>query len=264
MKIISWNVNSLNSLANKHKNDLLNLVAKYKPTFLFLQETKLNTQSASEKGENLYKNLIPGYNAYFNSNGGYAGVALYTNYKKPMKVVTKFSNSNLTGRIIIVQLPNQSIINTYVQNSGQGLKNLDYRINIWNKAFNSLIKRTYKSTKKIIICGDLNVASEEIDLANPNENRNKTAGFTDKERDGFRKLLKIKPKFIDVFRTNNPTKVKYSFWTRRNPTARKRNIGWRLDYFLVSNNLYNKKMKSDILTNIKGSDHAPVILNIKN
>ena len=150
------------------------------------------------------------------------------------------------------------LVNVYTPNSGEFLKRLNYRINTWDKMFRIFIEILQKK-KKVIICGDMNVAHEEIDIKNPKSNL-RSAGFTVEERLSFSKLLS-ENNLLDSFRFLYPTTIKYSYWSYR-MRARERNTGWRLDYFLIDDKLKNKLIKSDILIDIYGSDHAPVIIEL--
>ena len=152
------------------------------------------------------------------------------------------------------------LIHVYTPNSGQSLQRLDYRVNEWDKEFLKFLKKLQK-TKKIILCGDLNVANEDIDIHNPKTNK-KSAGFTNEERESFKNILD-KAKLTDTFRHLNSDKILYSYWNYKFK-SREKNKGWRIDYFLVSNKMINKVISSDILTNVFGSDHAPVRLVLKN
>ena len=165
---------------------------------------------------------------------------------------------DVEGRVITLEFKDYFLVHVYTPNSGQELKRLDYRVNTWDKAFRKYIKRLNKK-KNIIVCGDLNVARNEIDIANPKNNR-KNAGFTIEERESFEKLLK-RCNLIDTFRHINDDMIKYSYWSYRF-RARTNNKGWRIDYFLVSKKMIKKVKKSDIMITIMGSDHAPVILVI--
>ena len=180
-----------------------------------------------------------------------------------MKVL-KFTNGidiadhDEEGRVITIEFDKFYVVNTYIPNSGRKLVDLDYRVK-WDKDFTNYLVKLSKN-KEVIWCGDLNVAHQEIDLANPKQNKNKTAGFSDKEREGFTSLLKSG--FTDTFRHLYPTKVAYNFWTYMGG-ARARNIGWRLDYFVISNNLLDKLVDSYQRPNVMGSDHCPNVLHIK-
>lgn len=258
MKIIAWNVNGLNAI-NK-KVDLNKFLTKHNPDVFCMGETKLSCPFFEL--ENELKKKIKGYKYRYwspcQTRGGYSGTSIWCK-KEPLSVKIGMKNYDNEGRVITVEYKDYFILHVYTPNSGQTLQRLDYRINEWDKHFRNYIKRLDRK-KPVIVCGDLNVAHQEIDLANPKSNK-RNAGFTDEERHNFDKLLS-KAKLVDTFRHFNPDKKdKYSFWTYMF-NARKKNKGWRIDYFLVSKRILKKVKDSDILTKQEGSDHAPVILNI--
>jgi exodeoxyribonuclease-3 len=162
------------------------------------------------------------------------------------------------GRVIAAEFDNYFLVTVYVPNSGSELKRLDYRTT-WDSAFLKYLQNLEK-TKPVIVCGDLNVAHKEIDLARPKANYNKHAGFTQKEIDGIDAYTNNG--FVDSFRMMNPEEVKYSWWSYRGG-ARDRNVGWRIDYFLVSESIKDQIKKADILNDIKGSDHCPVLIELE-
>ncbi len=183
--------------------------------------------------------------------------------KEPLNVIyglkisdTEYDNE---GRVITCEYKNFYLIHVYTPNSGDGLKRLDFRVNIWDKMFIKYIKKLQEN-KPVIICGDLNVAHKEIDIKNSKTNLH-TSGFTIEERNSFNNIL-TDLHLIDTFRYLNPEEIKYSFWSYKFK-SRDKNIGWRLDYFLVSENLFKKVINSDIMIDMYGSDHAPIILKIK-
>ena len=163
------------------------------------------------------------------------------------------------GRVITCEYSKFYLIHVYTPNSGEALARLDFRVKIWDKMFLKYINNL-KENKKVIVCGDLNVAHREIDLKNSKTNL-KTAGFTIEERNSFDKLLE-KTELIDIFRHLHKDKIKYSYWSYKFH-SREKNAGWRIDYFLVDKKLIKKVTNSDIMDDIMGSDHAPVILEIK-
>ena len=259
LKIISWNINGLRSLMKK--DILYDLIENKNPNIICFSETKLTTTIDVEQ---TLKDKIKGYKyRYWNSSierKGYSGVAVFSK-KKPIDVTygIKSKEHDQEGRVITLEYDNFYLINVYVPNAGQELKRLSYRVNSWDVEFKSYLKKLSKK-KNIIVCGDLNVAHQEIDIHNPKTNL-KSSGFTIEERNSFSKLLKD-VNLIDTFRYLNPNEVKYSFWTYlRN--ARAKNIGWRIDYFLVSDKMSNNVKKSDILTTVEGSDHAPIVLQLE-
>jgi len=228
-----------------------------------MSETKLScpiidTQKIMEEKVKGYKYR---YYSTCSEKGGYAGTAIFS--KKEPKNVTyglydKNENLDSEGRVITLEFKKFYLIHVYTPNSGIALQRLHYRTTVWDPAFKKWLLHLQKS-KPIIVCGDLNVANEEIDLKNPKSNH-KTAGFTDEERDSFKKILED-VELIDTYRYKYPTKQEYSYWTYR-MNSRAKNVGWRIDYFLVSKNIINKVKKSKILTDVMGSDHAPIKLNI--
>lgn len=274
-KIIAWNINGIK--AQLKKDDLFNLIEKEKPTIICFGETKISCKTKEQTEEEM-KLRVKGYKYRFWSpcivKNGYSGTAILSK-RKPLSVniglgkygeddqeTKKNSKSQFyddEGRVITLEFNDYYLIHVYTPNSGQGLKRLDYRVNTWDKNFTKYCMDLQKN-KSIIICGDLNVANEEIDIANPKGNR-KNAGFTDEERNSFKGMLN-KLKLIDTFRYKYPKEIKYSFWTYM-MNARKKNKGWRIDYFLVSEKLLPKVSESNILTEIMGSDHAPIILKLK-
>ena len=258
MKIIAWNVNGLNAI-NK-KVDLNKFLTKHNPDVFCMGETKLSCPFFELEYE--LKKKIKGYKYRYwspcQTRGGYSGTSIWCK-KKPLSVKIGMKNYDNEGRVITVEYKDYFILHVYTPNSGQTLQRLDYRINEWDKHFRNYIKRLDRK-KPVIVCGDLNVAHQEIDIANPKSNK-RNAGFTDEERSSFDKLLN-KAKLVDTFRHLNPDKKdKYSFWTYMF-NARKKNKGWRIDYFLVSQRILKKVKHSDILTKQEGSDHAPIIFNI--
>jgi exodeoxyribonuclease-3 len=182
---------------------------------------------------------------------------MITKYLTFKELFSKEDNNN-EGRLITCEFDNFYLVHVYTPNAGQFLKRLDYRVNEWD---NNFLKHLLKLKKKkpLIVCGDLNVAHEEIDLKNPKQNL-RTAGFTIEERNSLNNILN-KTNLIDTFRYFNPNTIKYSYWSYRF-NSRTKNTGWRIDYFLVSKRLLKYIIKSDILVDILGSDHAPIILEI--
>ena len=253
MKIIAWNVNGLRSLL---KTDYLNeLFIKEDPDIFCMGETRLSCP---------YDNIItkfPQFKYKYWSDckvkKGYSGTSIFCK-KKPKNVIYGLNKLDDEGRVITLEFKNYYLIHVYTPNSGIALARLEWRVKQWDIEFQHYIKELQKN-KPVIICGDLNVAHEAIDLKNPKTNT-KTAGYTIEERESFNHLLK-NCNLIDTFRKKYPEKIEYSYWSyMRN--SRTKNIGWRIDYFLVDNILYNKIKESSILTDIFGSDHAPIKLII--
>ena len=258
MRIIAWNVNGLNAI-NK-KVDLNKFLKKHDPDVFCMGETKLSCPFFELEQE--LKKKIKGYKFRYWSpcltRGGYSGTSIWCK-KEPLSVKTGMKKYDNEGRVITIEYKDYFILHVYTPNSGQTLQRLEYRVNEWDKHFRNYIKRLSKK-KPVIVCGDLNVAHQEIDIANPSSNK-RNAGFTDQERNSFDKLLE-KADLVDTFRHLHPKVVdKYSFWTYMF-NARKKNKGWRIDYFLVSKSILKKVKKSDIITKQEGSDHAPIIMEL--
>ena len=249
MKFISWNVNGLRACVGK---DFEQSFRQLDADFFCLQETKMQEGQLDLQFE--------GYTSYWNyaEKKGYSGTAIYTRHK-PLSVTygIGIDEHDHEGRAITLEMPNFYLVTVYTPNSQDGLRRLDYRMQ-WEADFMAYLKKLDEK-KPVIVCGDLNVAHEEIDLKNPKTNR-KNAGFTDEEREKFTTLLNAG--FTDTFRYLHPEQVTYSWWSYRFK-AREKNAGWRIDYFLVSNRLRDMIEKADIHTEIFGSDHCPVELVVK-
>ena len=249
-KMISWNVNGLRAVYAKGFVDIFN---KINADIFCIQETKLQ--------EGQIDLNLPGYEMYWNyaEKKGYSGTAIFTRIKPiSVKKGIGVEEHDKEGRVITLEFENYYLVTVYTPNSQTELARLDYRMK-WEKDFKAYIKELEKK-KPVVICGDLNVAHKEIDLKNPKTNR-KNAGFTDEEREKFTELLN--DGFIDTFRYFYPNEEgKYSWWSYRF-SARKKNAGWRIDYFLVSEALKDKLKSADILSDIMGSDHCPVELILK-
>lgn len=252
MKLLSWNVNGIRACV---RNGFLDVLKKTKPDILCLQEIKIDHASRL-KAEFDFK----GYEEYWNpaERPGYSGTAILTKIK-PLSVKDGIGKAEFDteGRVQTLELPKFYLVNTYFPNSQPTLARLDYKTR-FNKAMLDYLKKLEKK-KPVIICGDFNVAREEIDLARPKENH-ETAGFTDQERLWGRKYLEAG--LVDTFRELHGDKVQYSWWTYRFG-ARARNVGWRIDYFLVSAKIRKLVTQAFILDTITGSDHCPVGIEIK-
>jgi len=251
MKLISWNVNGLRACMGK---GFLEFVAEQQPDMLCLQETKMQQGQADVP-------LEGGYHEYWNSaeKKGYSGVALFTK-TEPQSVTLGLGidEHDHEGRVITADYGEFYLVTVYTPNAQDGLKRLDYRMR-WEDAFRDYLCRLDKD-KPVIVCGDMNVAHEEIDLKNPKTNR-KNAGFSDEERGKMTQLLSSG--FLDSFRTLYPDKTDaYSWWSYR-AQSRARNVGWRIDYFIVSERLRSRIENADILAEVMGSDHCPVLLELK-
>lgn len=249
MKFVSWNVNGLRAVAGKGFADIFE---DFDADFVCLQETKLQAGQIDLD--------FLGYTSYWNyaDKAGYSGTAIYTR-QQPLSVINGIGvdEHDHEGRVITLEMPEFYLVCVYVPNSQDGLKRLDYRMR-WEDAFRSYVSGL-AARKGVIICGDMNVAHEEIDLKNPATNHF-NAGFSDEERGKFSELLAAG--FCDSWRMQHLGEAKYSWWSYR-MAARERNVGWRIDYFVVSDNFAGHIDSTDILNDIFGSDHCPVVLNIK-
>lgn len=248
MKLVSWNVNGLRACVGKGFEDSFKALDA---DVFCLQETKMR--------EGQLDLQFPGYESYWNyaDKKGYSGTAIYTRVK-PLSVTMDMGidQHDHEGRVIAAEYEKFYLVCVYVPNSQDELKRLDYRMQ-WEDDFRAYVTALAEK-KSVVICGDLNVAHEEIDLKNPSSNR-RNAGFTDEERGKFNELLSAG--FIDSWRMLNPDIVKYSWWSYRFQ-ARQRNAGWRIDYFLVSDSLKDSVMGAEIHNEILGSDHCPVELDL--
>ncbi|MBQ2371132.1 MAG: exodeoxyribonuclease III [Muribaculaceae bacterium] len=250
LKFISWNVNGLRAVAGKGFADIFR---DLDADFFCLQETKLQ--------EGQLDIAFDGYTSYWNyaEKKGYSGTAIFTRHT-PLSVSygIGIADHDLEGRVITLEMQDFYLVTVYTPNSQDGLKRLDYRMN-WEDDFRNYLLRL-DQTKPVIVCGDLNVAHQEIDLRNPKTNR-KNPGFTDQEREKFTALLDSG--FIDTFRHLHPdTTDAYSWWSYRFQ-ARAKNAGWRIDYFVTSQRLAQSINDASILSDIMGSDHCPVQLIIE-
>lgn len=248
MKFVSWNVNGLRACLGKgFEESMKNLEAD----FICIQETKMQEGQASVD--------LPGYFQYFCSaeKKGYSGTAVFTR-KEPLSVQKNFGEHTDEGRGLILEYDNFYLVNVYVPNAQDQLKRIDYRMK-WEDDFRNYVS-DLKTKKSVIICGDLNVAFSEIDLKNPKSNRG-NAGFSDEERGKLGELFEAG--FVDTYRYLYPDVTgTYSWWSYRF-NARKNNAGWRIDYFLVSEDLKNKIIDAKIHADIMGSDHCPVELELE-
>ena len=252
MRIVSWNVNGIRAAVKKGFTESLEAM---QPDMLCLQETKAQDDQVAEALAG-----IQGYRLYANSavKKGYAGTAVLSK-KEPLSVRLDMGieQHDQEGRIIALEFDQYFLVTVYTPNSGSELKRLEYRRH-WDAAFLYYLEDLQKA-KPVVVCGDFNVAHKPIDLARPKPNYNKSAGYMQAEIDGMDNI--VAANFIDTYRFKNPDKVKYSWWSYR-AAARKRNIGWRIDYFLVSPGLAGFIRNSDILNDIMGSDHCPILLDM--
>ena len=247
MRLVSWNVNGLRAALKK---GFVESMRELDPDIIGIQETKMQPGQAEVD--------LSEYEEYFNSaiRKGYSGTAVFSKHK-PINVTHNFGAYDDEGRTLVCEFDDFYFVTVYTPNSKRELERLDYRMD-WEDAFKEYMLELDQK-KPVIICGDLNVAHKEIDLKNPKTNR-KNAGFTDEERDKFGKLLDAG--FTDTFRHLYPEQEGiYSWWSYRF-NARKNNAGWRIDYFLVSDRIADKIKEAKIHTDIMGSDHCPVSLEI--
>ena len=249
MKCISWNVNGLRACVTKGFQDYFD---RMNADFFCLQETKLQ--------EGQIDLPLPGYKQFWNyaQKKGYSGTAIFAK-EQPLSVAYGVGVEELDteGRLITLEYPDFYLVTCYTPNAQQGLARIDHRLK-WDEAFRNYLC-ALDQKKPVIACGDLNVAHQEIDLKNPSSNRG-NAGFSDEERESFGKLLEAG--FTDTFRHLNPDATGiYSWWSYRF-NARKNNAGWRIDYFIVSNRIADKIAATPIYTDVLGSDHCPVGLEL--
>ena len=248
MKFISWNVNGLRACVGKGFEESFNALDA---DFFCLQETKMQAGQLDLQ--------FDGYRSYWNyaEKKGYSGTAIYTRHE-PLSAAygIGIADHDTEGRVITLEYDTFYLVTVYVPNSQDGLRRLDYRMS-WEDDFRAYLKGL-DSKKPVVVCGDLNVAHREIDLKNPKTNR-KNAGFTDEERERFSQLLTAG--FIDSYRSLYPEKIEYSWWSYRF-NARKNNAGWRIDYFLVSDRIGRQIQDAKIHTQVMGSDHCPVELDL--
>ncbi|WP_440619576.1 exodeoxyribonuclease III [Bacillus subtilis] len=252
MKLISWNVNGLRAVMRKM--DFLSYLKEEDADIICLQETKIQDGQVDLQPE--------GYHVYWNYavKKGYSGTAVFSK-QEPLQVIYGIGveEHHQEGRVITLEFENVFVMTVYTPNSRRGLERIDYRMQ-WEEALLSYILELDKK-KPVILCGDLNVAHQEIDLKNPKANRN-NAGFSDQEREAFTRFLEAG--FVDSFRHVYPDlEGAYSWWSYR-AGARDRNIGWRIDYFVVSESLKEQIEDASISADVMGSDHCPVelIINI--
>lgn len=264
MRLYSWNVNGIRAVIKK--SEFQKFIAKHDPDILCLQETKAKQGQAEID--------VPQYEEYWNSaeKAGYSGTAIFSKIKPlavingfPEDIIKKFKVSDDSygdpskeGRVIAAEFQDFYVVTVYTPNSKGDLSRLGLRDNNWDPAFLAYVKRL-EEKKPVLFSGDLNVAHQEIDLANPKPNIGKH-GFTDEERKGFQNFLDAG--FVDVFRRDNPDEIgAYSWWTHW-ANARARNVGWRIDYWLASKDIANKIKNPKIHADQMGSDHCPVSIEI--
>jgi len=245
MKLVSWNVNGIRAVLKK---GFLNFVKRADADIICLQETRAHPDQVELR--------VPGYEVYWNpaERRGYSGTAMLS--RVPLGTVTNgMGNGEYDGegRLITAEMKNFFLVTVYTPNSGRDLARLEYRTKGWDAAFKRYLKKLERK-KPVVFCGDLNVAHEEIDLANPAGNR-RNAGFTDEERATFDKLLKSG--FVDTFREFTKDGGHYTWWSNFG-RAREKNVGWRIDYFCISRSLRSRLVSSSIHPRVMGSDHCPI------
>jgi len=263
MRLYSWNVNGIRAVIKK--GALQAFVNEHQPDILCLQETKASQDQVEID--------LPEYQEYWNSadKKGYSGTAIFSKQKPlsvaydfPMDIAKKYNfndselrNAHSEGRVMVAEYPNFYLLNVYTPNSKDDLSRLELRHKVWDPAFLEYCKKL-EQIKPVIFCGDLNVAHTEEDLANPKQNKGKR-GFTKEEREGLQKF--IDAGFIDTFRLFTKGNGYYTWWTHW-ANARARNVGWRIDYFLISPKLKNKLVSAKIHPEVMGSDHCPISIEI--
>lgn len=248
IRLISWNVNGLRACVGKGFEDIFR---ELDADFFCLQETKMQAGQLDLQ--------FDGYHSFWNyaDKKGYSGTAIYTRHE-PLSVAygIGIDEHDHEGRVITLEMPQFYLVTVYTPNSQDELRRLDYRMQ-WERDFQDYLLRL-NTHKPVVVCGDMNVAHEEIDLKNPKTNR-RNAGFTDEEREAMTRLLDSG--FVDTFRRLHPDEVTYSWWSYRF-RAREKNTGWRIDYFLVSESLVPQVAAAKIHTQIMGSDHCPVEVDL--
>jgi len=273
MKFISWNIDSLNAALTSSSarallsKDVLNTIKEHNPDVIALQETKLSSNGPTKKHLEILKDMFPDYKIVWNSSveparKGYAGTMLL--YKENLEPVVTYpvigapSTMDYEGRIITLEFDDFFLTQVYTPNAGDGLKRLEER-QVWDEKYADYLASLDKD-KYVIAAGDYNVAHKEIDLAHPNSNRN-SPGFTDEEREGFTNLLARG--FTDTFRyIHGDIKDVYTWWAQRARTSKINNSGWRIDYWLVSNRIADKVIKSEMIDSGPRQDHTPILLEI--
>ena len=254
LNLLCWNVNGIRAIVKK---DFLKDIKTLDPDILCFQEIKSTVEEAKSVFE-----LLPQYKGFANASKarkGYSGTAILSK-EEPINVTYDIGieEHDQEGRVVTAEFPAFFLVTVYTPNAGEGLKRLDYR-ETWDEAFREYVT-TLQRRKPVIVCGDLNVAHQAIDIARPKDNYNKSAGYTQREIDGFQRLLE--EGFTDTFRYLHPDEVKYTYWNNLF-NSRARNVGWRIDYFLVGKSLLPKVNRASIYTDYMGSDHCPIGLEVE-
>ncbi len=273
MKFISWNIDSVNAALTADSarailsRDVLNTIINYDPEIIALQETKLPSNGPTKKHLEILEDMFPDYEIVWNSSveparKGYAGTMfLYKKYLKPsvsFPIIDAPCSMDAEGRIITLEFDDFYLTQVYTPNAGDGLNRLEDR-QLWDRKYTDYLENLDKD-KYVIVTGDLNVAHKEIDLAHPDNNRG-TAGFTDEEREGFTNILE--KGFIDTFRyIHGDVTGVYTWWAQRAKTSKINNSGWRIDYWLVSERIADKIIKSEMIDSGIRQDHTPILLEI--
>lgn len=273
MKFISWNIDSINAALTADSarailsRDVLDTIIGYEPEIIALQETKLSSNGPTNKHLSILDDMFRDYEIAWNSSvaparSGYAGTMFL--YKKDFKPSVSFptidapTTMDAEGRIITLEFDKFYLTQVYTPNAGDGLNRLEDR-QIWDVKYANYLAGLDEE-KYVIAAGDFNVAHKEIDLANPNNNRN-SAGFTDEERQGFTNLLE--KGFTDTFRhVHGDVTDRYTWWPQRVKTSKINNSGWRIDYWLVSDRIADRVIKSEMIDSGKRQDHTPILLEI--
>lgn len=256
MKLICWNVNGLRAVMKK---GFLDFVEKEAPDVLCLQETKIKEDQVTEEMRHL-----GGFNGFFShwafaERPGYSGVVTYSKTApKQVQVELKNGKHDDEGRLILTEFEDFTLVNVYIPNGGQGDHRIEYKLNYYDEMLDFL-EKLRKKQPNLVICGDFNTAHTEIDLARPKENEDVT-GFLPVERAWIDKFISLG--YVDTFRTLHPeARDSYTWWSFRT-AARKRNVGWRIDYFFVTEALLPRVKRSELMTDIMGSDHCPLMLEL--
>ena len=273
MKLISWNIDSLNAALTSESaravlsRKVLDTIIEYNPDIIALQEIKLSSKGPTKKHLTILGEMFPDYKIAWNSSveparKGYAGTMfLYKNNLEPKVIYPEIGapdTMDLEGRIITLEFDKFYITQVYTPNAGDGLKRLEERME-WDRKYAKYLSSLDKE-KFVLATGDFNVAHKEIDLAHPNNNR-RSAGFTDEEREGFTNLLD--KGFVDSFRyVHGDIKDVYTWWGQRVKTSKINNSGWRIDYWLVSERIADKILKSEMIDSGERQDHTPILIEI--
>lgn len=253
LNLICWNVNGIRSIIKK---DFLKDIKTLAPDIICLQETKASVEEAKKVLQ-----LMPEYKSFVNDSKarkGYSGTAILSK-TEPISVSYDMAieEHDQEGRVVTAEFMDFFLVTVYTPNSGEGLKRLEYRER-WDEEFRKYVVRLNRR-KPVIVCGDFNVAHQEIDIARPKENYNRSAGYTQQEIDGIQRLLD--EGFVDTFRHFYPGEVKYTYWNNLF-NSRARNVGWRIDYFLVSKSILDRVKSAAIYDQYMGSDHCPIELQL--